>query len=34
MGDQLHRVQEVVLKMDPHGLFRTRYLSEVFDLPY
>lgn len=34
MGDQLKRVKEAVLKMDPHGLFRTKYLSEVFDLPY
>ena len=34
MGHQLERVKEAVLKMDPSGLFRTQYLSEVFDLPY
>lgn len=34
MGDQLQRVKEAVLKMDPIGIFRTQYLSEVFDLPY
>jgi hypothetical protein len=34
MGEQLHRVKDAVLKMDPNGLFRTKYLSEVFDLPY
>lgn len=33
MGDQLSRVREAVLKMDPQGVFRTQYLSEVFDLP-
>lgn len=34
MGDQLSRVKEAVLKVDPSGLFRTHYLSEVFDLPF
>lgn len=33
MGDQLSRVREAVLKMDPQGVFRTQYLSEMFDLP-
>ena len=34
MGAQLKTVRDVVLKMDPKGVFRTSYLSSVFDLPY
>lgn len=33
MPEQLRAVREVVVRRDPRGLFRNRWLSEVLDLP-
>lgn len=33
-AEQIEIIRPVVLKQDPHGLFRTRLLSDIFRLPY
>jgi hypothetical protein len=33
-GDQIRRMRPLILRQDPTGLFRTRTLSQIFDLPY
>jgi hypothetical protein len=34
MPQQLARIRDVVLRNDPTGMLRNRWLSQVFDLPY
>lgn len=32
--EQIEMIRPVVMRIDPMGLFRNKFLSEVFDLPY
>jgi hypothetical protein len=33
-AEQIKLIRPVVMRQDPIGLFRNRFLSELFDLPY
>lgn len=33
-AEQIKLIRPVVMRLDPIGLFRNKFLSEMFDLPY